>query len=174
MSDAGYESARNCMRLNHTIGEITDNFHEYGEYVYFLSIFGTPSATEPWGWQLDGHHVNLHCFVLGDQLVFTPAFLGSEPVIATTGKFSGVSVMQEEEQTALAFMQGLDRAQQTTAILSDEIQGCLRRRLPRQLRAALRRPPRRWPQQRPAIAALGRHRHVRRPHPRRSRCRQVG
>jgi Protein of unknown function (DUF3500) len=123
MSDAGFESARNCMRLNYTIGEITDNFHEYGEYVYFLSIFGTPSETEPWGWQLDGHHINLHCFVLGDQLVFTPAFLGSEPVVATTGEFNGVSVMQEEEQTALHFMQSLDRAQQTTAIVSYEIKG---------------------------------------------------
>jgi hypothetical protein len=123
MSRAGFESARNCMRLNHTIGEITSNFEEYGEYVYFLSIFGTPSETEPWGWQLDGHHVNLHCFILGDQLTFTPAFLGSEPVVATTGKYNGVSVMQQEEATALAFMQSLDTAQQTAASLGTEIQG---------------------------------------------------
>jgi len=123
MSDAGFESARNCMRLNYTIGEITNNMEEYGEWVYFLSIFGEPSETEPWGWQLDGHHVNLHCFILGDQLVFTPAFLGSEPVVATTGKFSGVSVMQEEERTGLALMQSLDRGQQTTATLDTEIKG---------------------------------------------------
>ena len=40
---------------------------------------GEPSATEPWGWQLDGHHLNLNYFVLGDQVVMTPAFWGSEP-----------------------------------------------------------------------------------------------
>ncbi len=125
MSEAGYESARNCMRLNFTIGEITGKADEYGEWVYFLSIFGTPSATEPWGWQLDGHHVNLHCFVLGDQLTFTPAFLGSEPVVATTGKYAGVSVMQEEQDTGLALMQSLDRAQQTKATLGMEFHGAL-------------------------------------------------
>jgi uncharacterized protein DUF3500 len=123
MSAAGFESMRNCMRLNHTIGEITGAEDEYGEWVYFLSIFGRPSETQPWGWQLDGHHVNLHCFVLGDQLVFTPAFLGSEPVIATTGIHNGVSVMQEEQDTALRFMLALDRLAQDKATISKETHG---------------------------------------------------
>ena len=43
---------------------------------------GTPSEKEPWGWQLDGHHLIINYFVLGDQVVMTPAFWGSEPVIA--------------------------------------------------------------------------------------------
>ncbi|HEX5140318.1 MAG TPA: DUF3500 domain-containing protein [Dehalococcoidia bacterium] len=124
-SPAGFESIRNCMRLNHTIGEITGKAEEYGEWVYFLSIFGEPSETEPWGWQLDGHHVNLHCFVLGDQVVFTPAFLGSEPVVATTGKYAGVSVMQEEQDRGLRFMQSLDGALQTKATLGLDFHGAL-------------------------------------------------
>ncbi len=33
---------------------------------------GQPSDTEPWGWQLDGHHVIINYFVLGDQVVMTP------------------------------------------------------------------------------------------------------
>ena len=41
---------------------------------------GTPSAAEPWGWQLDGHHAIINYFVLGDQVVMTPLFAGSEPV----------------------------------------------------------------------------------------------
>jgi hypothetical protein len=123
LSRAGFDSMRNCMRLNYTIGEITNNMEEYGEWVYFLSLFGTPSHDEPWGWQLDGHHVNLHCFVLGDQLVFTPAFLGSEPVVATTGLYNGVSVMQEEERTGLDLMLSLDARQRTVATVSDEMHG---------------------------------------------------
>jgi hypothetical protein len=35
---------------------------------------GRPSASEPWGWQLDGHHAIISYFVLGDQVVMT-AFL---------------------------------------------------------------------------------------------------
>ena len=46
---------------------------------------GTPSATEPWGWQFDGHHAVINYFVLGDQVVMSPHFAGSEPVIATSG-----------------------------------------------------------------------------------------
>jgi hypothetical protein len=122
-SEAGFESIRNCMRLNHTIGEITGKAEEYGEWVYFLSLFGEPSETEPWGWQLDGHHVNLHCFVLGDQVVFTPAFLGSEPVVATTGVYAGVSVMQEEQDIGLSLMQSLDARQQSVATVAMEFHG---------------------------------------------------
>ena len=64
---------------------------------------GTPSATEPWGWQLDGHHVIVNYFVLGDQVVVTPFFAGSEPVTATSGKYRGTTVLQDEQNKALAF-----------------------------------------------------------------------
>ena len=67
---------RNVMRLNHTIAEITNNFTEYGEGLYNLTVMGEPSATEPWGWQLEGHHLIVNYFVLGDQVVMTPAFMG--------------------------------------------------------------------------------------------------
>ena len=50
---------------------------------------GKPSATEPWGWQLDGHHAIVNYFVLGDQVVMTPFFAGSEPVIATVRQVQG-------------------------------------------------------------------------------------
>jgi hypothetical protein len=57
------------MKLNEHALEITGKPEEYGEWFYWVSVFGTPSASEPWGWQIDGHHLNVNCFVLGDQLV---------------------------------------------------------------------------------------------------------
>jgi hypothetical protein len=119
LSAPGFESIRNVMRLNYTIGEITGQHQEYGEWCYFLSIFGDPSEDGPWGWQIDGHHLNLHCFVLGDQMVLTPAFLGSEPVIATTGKFAGLSVLQAEQDAGLAFMQTLTPEQRALALAAE-------------------------------------------------------
>src|SRR5258708_7701055 len=74
MSAPGYRSARDVMKLNEHALEITGKPEEYGEWFYWLSIFGTPSPSEPWGWQIDGHHLNINCFVLGDQLVMTPTF----------------------------------------------------------------------------------------------------
>jgi hypothetical protein len=103
------------MRLNHTIAELTGGWDELGEWMYWLSLFGTPSATEPWGWQIDGHHLIVNCLVLGDQIVMTPCFMGSEPVVAESGKFAGTSVFEAEEERGYALMQALSPEQQATA-----------------------------------------------------------
>ena len=98
LSARGLQLTRDIMRLNHTLGELNgNNFEEYGEWLYWVTIMGTPSATEPWGWQLDGHHLIINYFVLGDQVVMTPLFVGSEPVTAESGKFKGTSILQQEQ-----------------------------------------------------------------------------
>ncbi len=112
LSARGLEKTRNVMKLNHTIAEITNNYTEYGEGLYNLTVMGEPSATEPWGWQLEGHHLIVNYFVLGDQVVMTPTFMGSEPVKADAGKYAGTVVLQEEQNKGLALMQALTPAQQ--------------------------------------------------------------
>jgi hypothetical protein len=116
MSAPGYQSARDVMRLNEHALEITGKIEEYGEWLYWVSIFGTPSTSEPWGWQIDGHHLNINCFVLGDQLVMTPSFMGSEPVLARFGKYQGTRVFAAEEEQGYALMRALsvDERQQAT------------------------------------------------------------
>ena len=115
LSVRGFETARDIMKLNHTIGELTEKWDEYGEWLYWLSIFGTPSLDEPWGWQLDGHHLILNCVFVRDQIVMTPMFMGSEPTHAPGGKYAGTRVFEAEEQAALAFMRGLSDAQRANA-----------------------------------------------------------
>ena len=118
LSARGLTLTRNIMRLNHTLGELNDdNFAEYGEWLYHITVMGTPSATEPWGWQFDGHHAVINYFVLGDQVVMTPYFAGSEPVIAKAGKFKGTSIMEVEQSSALAMINGLDPSQRAKAVL---------------------------------------------------------
>ena len=107
MSASGYQSARDIMKLNEHALEITGKPEEYGEWFYWVSIFGTPSPSEPWGWQIDGHHLNINCFVLGDQLVMTPTFMGSEPVLARFGKYEGTRVFAAEEEQGYALMRAL-------------------------------------------------------------------
>jgi hypothetical protein len=120
LSARGFEKARNVMRLNGHLADVLDRPEEYGEFLYWLTIMGTPSATQPWGWQLDGHHLIVNYFVLGDQVVMTPTFMGSEPVIATGGRFAGTSVMQEEQDQGLAFMEMLDDTQRRRATLETQ------------------------------------------------------
>jgi hypothetical protein len=115
LSAAGFENARNVMKLNEHVRELTGRDEEYGEWYYFMSIFGQPSATEPWGWQLDGHHLIVNCFVLGDRLVLTPHFSGSEPVVANSGVYAGTHVFEAEQSAGLALMNALSPAQQERA-----------------------------------------------------------
>jgi Protein of unknown function (DUF3500) len=118
LSAKGLKQTRDIMRLNHTLGELNDNdFDRYGEWRYHITVMGKPSATEPWGWQLDGHHAIVNYFVLGDQVVMTPMFAGSEPVIATSGKYKGTSILQHEQSGGLAMINALDAAQRGKAIL---------------------------------------------------------
>jgi hypothetical protein len=117
LSDDGFTTARNVMKLNEFIGEITGRHEEYGQWVYWLSIMGTPSESEPWGWQIDGHHLNVNCLILGDQMVMTPMFIGSEPVAANVGPFAGISVFQTEQNEGLGFMQALPAQLQQKASL---------------------------------------------------------
>ena len=118
LSARGLKLTQDIMKLNHTLAELNNNdFEQYGEWLYHLTVMGTPSPTEPWGWQLDGHHLIVNYFVLGDQVVMTPFFVGSEPVVATSGKYAGTRILQEEQDQGLAMMTALDQAQRKKAIL---------------------------------------------------------
>lgn len=118
LSAKGLKLSRDIMRLNHTLGELNhDNFVEYDEWLYWITVMGKPSAREPWGFQLDGHHLIVNYFVLGDQVVMTPAFFGSEPTYAAAGKYQGTRVMKPEQDAGLEFMKSLNPQQRRAATL---------------------------------------------------------
>jgi hypothetical protein len=116
-----YETARNAMRLNEHLAELSGLPDEFGELFYWISIFGTPSLGAPWGFQIDGHHCNINCFVLGDQVVLTPMLLGSEPVSADSGKYKGTTVLREEEAEGATFMKMLAPEQRAKATIGHDL-----------------------------------------------------
>ena len=118
LSAKGLKLSKDIMKLNGTLAELCDNFDEYGEWLYWITIMGEPSADKPWGWQVDGHHLIINYFVLGDQVVMSPVFVGSEPVHATSGKFKGTIVLQDEQNKGLELLQSLNGEQQAEAILN--------------------------------------------------------
>lgn len=117
LSTQGFELTRNIMRLNETLAELSGDHDFLGEWLYFIQIYGKPSATDPWGWKLEGHHAIINYFVLGDQVVMTPLFIGSEPVKATSGKYAGIEILQKEQNDGLEMLKALPEAQQKKAIL---------------------------------------------------------
>jgi hypothetical protein len=123
LSTSGFHTARDVMKLNEHIRELTGRSEEYGEWYYWLSIFGNPSQDQPWGWQIDGHHLIINCFALGDQIVLTPNFMGSEPVFAASGPYAGTRVFAAEEAKGSDLMRALSPAQQQAATISTELPG---------------------------------------------------
>jgi hypothetical protein len=120
LSVRGFEKSTAVMRLNGHLAELVNNFEEYGEHLYWLTVMGEPAGEGPWGWQLDGHHLVINYFVLGDQVVMTPTFMGSEPVSAETGRYAGTSVLAEEQDRGLALMRSLGPEQRAKATLQPE------------------------------------------------------
>ena len=118
LSARGLKLTRDIMRLNETLAELTNDHEFLGEWLYFITVMGKPSASEPWGFQLDGHHAIINYFVLGDQVVMTPFFAGSEPVTATSGKYKGVSILQDEQNRGLDMLLALDKVRRAKAILN--------------------------------------------------------
>lgn len=118
LSAKGFELTRNIMRLNETLAELANDHDFLGEWLYYIQIYGQPSPTEPWGWKLEGHHAIINYFVLDDQVVMTPLFVGSEPVKAPSGKYKGLEILQREQNDGLEMLQALPEAQQRQAILN--------------------------------------------------------
>ncbi|MGB7078735.1 MAG: DUF3500 domain-containing protein, partial [Xanthobacteraceae bacterium] len=120
-----HDTARNAMRLNEHLAELTGLPDEFGEFFYWISIFGEPTADAafdaPWGFQIDGHHCNINAFVLGDQMVLSPMLLGSEPVTAESGKYKGTTVLREEEAQGFAVMRALTAEQRATATIGYDL-----------------------------------------------------
>ena len=117
LSARGFELARDVTRLEEHLAELMDDHDQYGEHLYWITIMGEPSATEPWGWQFEGHHLIINFFVLGDQVVMTPTFFGGEPVFAEAGKYAGTQILQSEQDLGLALINSLTPVQRGAAII---------------------------------------------------------
>jgi Protein of unknown function (DUF3500) len=122
LSAKGFADTCAAMRLNGALGELIGQYPDtLREYAYFLAMYGDPSADGPWGWQLWGHHLDVHCFVLGGQIVLTPTFIGAEPVIADRGRYAGTRLFDAERAAGLALRRSLSAAQESAAVLHRSI-----------------------------------------------------
>jgi Protein of unknown function (DUF3500) len=86
LSPAGFELVRELMDLNGYLGELTELPTIMSPLSYSVALFGMPSDTDPWGWQLYGHHVAINFVAVGGRHVIAPQFLGAEPAASIDGR----------------------------------------------------------------------------------------
>ncbi|HEY1504410.1 MAG TPA: DUF3500 domain-containing protein [Stellaceae bacterium] len=123
LSTKGYRMSRDVMRLNRFLGDLVGGPAVLGEWSYNFCLFGTPSMSEPWGWQLFGHHLSLNCVVIGGQMVLTPTFWGAEPSHADVGPFAGTTLFEDEERAGLTLMRSFSPEQQRRAVVAQSMVG---------------------------------------------------
>ncbi|HCD1815537.1 TPA: DUF3500 domain-containing protein [Klebsiella pneumoniae] len=116
-SPEGYQKVCQLMDANHFLGELYDLTNIMNRWSFHFMIFGTPSTTAPWGWNIYGHHVAFCCFIVGRQLIISPTFMGVEPNIIDRGDDSDCILFTEEEFQGLKLMQSLSEEQQERATL---------------------------------------------------------
>lgn len=94
----------------------------FGATLYFLDVFGNVGTEEPWGVQLDGHHLAINLTVIDNrEITITPAFLGSEPALIQTGTYAGAELFGRETRMALELRNSLSSSQLEKAILANEV-----------------------------------------------------
>jgi hypothetical protein len=88
---------------------------------YFFSVFGTPSADQPWGWRFEGHHIAQNWTIVGGAAIASsPQMFGANPAEVRTGPKTGLRVLAAEEDLARTLLASLDPGQQKAAIVSEQ------------------------------------------------------
>jgi hypothetical protein len=129
LSQKGYLTATAIMDLETTLGDLERRTRESGRggegferhpLKYFFSVFGTPSAKEPWGWRVEGHHVSLHFTVVNGTLVASsPTFFGTNPAEVREGPKMGLRILGEQEDEGRAFLTSLNETQRAKAVINN-------------------------------------------------------
>lgn len=114
LSPEGFARVREAMDLNGYLGELVDLPRIMNNRSYWFALYGTPSLTEPWGWQLFGHHVALNFFTVGGRDAIGPVFLGAEPALTDAER---PPLFDSREQLAIELAESLTASQRERAVV---------------------------------------------------------
>lgn len=123
LSEQGYKKATGVVALESILRDVEgrsqgDSYRDSGKY--FISVFGTPSATGLWGWRIEGHHLSFNMVCEdGKVMASTPSFLGANPAIVPRGDQRGHQLLKAETESGFALLNTLTPVQLATAIVSD-------------------------------------------------------
>ncbi len=85
---------------------------------YYVTIFGTPSATERWGWRFEGHHLSLNFTVVRcATIATTPAFFG---VNYGPAQVQQMATLTGEQSLGGAMVMALDAQKRQAARLAEK------------------------------------------------------
>lgn len=125
LSNRGYAKAVSIMSLDAVLAVLEKD--RPGGAVrdpenYFVSIFGTPGGTDPWGWRVEGHHLSLNFTTAGNASPsLTPSFFGTNPAEVQAGPRAGTRILGAEEDLGRALVTALTEEQRKVATLPGNV-----------------------------------------------------
>ena len=116
LSAAGIRKARAVMAHETILGDLETSAgtlrFDRSPGLYHFSVFGQPGGPDPWGWQVDGHHLSLNITVVeGKEISVTPSFFGANPAVVPRGPQKGLRILPEEEDAGRSLLESLDAEQ---------------------------------------------------------------
>ncbi len=117
LSGSGYEKMCHVMLADDQLLTGGNPRPGFGTEDFFVVLFGSPSATEPWGFQLDGHHLGLNLSIEGDQITLAPSHTGTQPIKFKIGD-KEIRPLRAENDVAFELVASLSKEQKQSAILS--------------------------------------------------------
>ena len=125
LSSVGYTKAVNVMKLEDVLRQL----ETFGGLLrdpekYYVSLFGAPDGTSPWGWRIEGHHLSLNfTLAAGRAVSVTPAFFGANPAEVPSGPQRGQRTLADEQDLAFAFARGVDPSVRSRLVIAAESPG---------------------------------------------------
>ena len=126
LSPRGFATAKSIMRHESILHDIEAAGPPEGRRnvrdssKYYLSVFGDPAASAPWGWRVEGHHLSVNYTGIGRSVqVVSPVFFGANPARVPSGPHAGLRILAAEEDLARELVRMLDAKQRAVAIFSD-------------------------------------------------------
>ncbi|HEY7537301.1 MAG TPA: DUF3500 domain-containing protein [Gaiellaceae bacterium] len=122
-SAVGYRKSLDIVKLQGVLRQEVGVGSSFDPERYYVTVFGTPGGTRPWGWRFEGHHLSRHFTLVGDQVGVYPYFLGAWPTRVTEAYANlprGYRTMPREEAAARTLVRSLGRRQQRIAIFRQE------------------------------------------------------
>lgn len=118
LSKEGYAKICHVMLADDQLLEGGNPRPGFGTEDFFVVLFGEPSASEPWGFQLDGHHLGLNLSIHGDKITLAPSHTGTQPAKFKIGD-KEIRPLAAENDIAFELVGSLSLDQQQSAILAD-------------------------------------------------------
>jgi outer membrane lipoprotein-sorting protein len=128
LSQKGVEKTEGVLTLESVLYDLSgqSSFRDPAEY--YVSFFGTPYISIPWGWRFEGHHLSLNFTIMpagqnggsDTVIVSTPMFFGANPAEVREGKHKGLRVLKLEEDYARELVKSLNKEQLKEALFDED------------------------------------------------------